>query len=207
MKLYYAETINPRKACAAARYLGSPVEFVRVDLAHGEHTKPKFAALNPNRKVPLLDADGKMIWEACAIMCFLARAAKSDLWPDDERQVDVIRWLSWEARHFLPYAGVFYFEHIIKPMFHIGPADEAAIEKAKPDFRRFAAVLNDHLKGRRYLVGDGLTIADVAVGATLPYAEESHMPIGEFPEIVRWHDRLNELDAWREPFPATRAAA
>ena len=37
MKLYYFETLNPRKACAVARYLGSPVEFVRIDLAKGEN--------------------------------------------------------------------------------------------------------------------------------------------------------------------------
>lgn len=207
MKLFYAETINPRKACAVARYLHSPVEFVRVDLGHGEHLKPDFAAINPNRKVPALETGGKTIWESAAIMCFLARQAGSDLWPDDDRQVEVIRWLSWDARQFLPFAGVFYFEHVIKPMFGIGPADEAEIEKATPNFRRFAAVLDDHLKGRRYLVGDGLTIADFAVAVTLPYAKQSRMPLGEFPEIVRWHDRLNEIEAWREPFPAVGVAA
>ena len=43
MKLYYAETLNPRKVCALARYLGSPVEFVRVDMAKGQHRTADFA--------------------------------------------------------------------------------------------------------------------------------------------------------------------
>src|SRR6478735_10459234 len=44
MKLYYFETLNPRKACRVAKYLGSPVEFVRVDLTKGEHKKPGYLA-------------------------------------------------------------------------------------------------------------------------------------------------------------------
>ena len=55
--------------------------------------------------------------------------------------------------------------------------------------------------------GDRLTIADFAVGVTLPYAEKAQIPVGSFPEVVRWHDRLNELPAWREPFPVAKTAA
>ena len=92
MKLYYAETLNPRKVCAVARYLNVPVEFARVDLSKGENRTAAFLALNPNGKVPVLEIAGRTLWEANAIMCYLARAAQSDLWPDDERQIDVIRW-------------------------------------------------------------------------------------------------------------------
>jgi glutathione S-transferase len=68
-------------------------------------------------------------------------------------------------------------------------------------------VLNDHLRGRTFLVGDAPSLADFAVGITLPYAKIAHIPVAEFPEIERWHDRLNELPAWREPFPKLKAAA
>jgi glutathione S-transferase len=206
-KLYYAETLNPRKACAVARHLNSPVEFVRVDLGKGEHKGPDFSAMNPNQKVPVMDLGDRTIWEANAIMCFLARFASSDLWPNDERQVEVLRWLNWDAQHLLPAAGAFYFQHIIKPMFGLGAPDETALKEAAADFRKYAGVLNDHLRGRKFLVGDTLTVADFAVGVALPYAQTAHMPVAEFSEIERWHDRLNELPAWREPFPEMRAAA
>ena len=93
-KLYYAEVLNPRKACAVARYLNSPVEFVHIDLAKGEQKTPEFLALNPNGKVPALEDGDTRLWEADAIMCHLARAAGSDLWPTDGRQTDVIRTLN-----------------------------------------------------------------------------------------------------------------
>lgn len=206
MKLHYAEVLNPRKACAVARYLHSPVEFVHVDLGKGEQQTPQFLALNPNAKVPVLEDGDHVVWESNAIMAYLARKAGSDLWPSDERQIDVVRWLSWDLTHFTSYAGALYFEHLIKAKFDLGPPDLAVVEEATSNFRAFAGVLNDHMAGRKYLVGDDLTIADFAVAVSLPYAEGAKIPLGEFRELERWHERLNALTAWREPFPSLIAA-
>jgi glutathione S-transferase len=207
MKLYYFETLNPRKACAVAKYLGSPVELVRVDLAKGEQGKPEFLAINPNGKVPALTHGSAKIWEANAVMAYLARAAGSDLWPREEQQIELMRWLTWNSEHFTRHAGTLYFQHIIKPRFGLGPIDAAAVEEATGFFRKFAKVLSDHLAGRKYLLGNALTIADFAVAVTLPYAKAARIPVSEFPEIERWHARLEELPAWREPFPTVKAAA
>ena len=154
MKLYYFETLNPRKACAVARYLGSPVEFVRIDLAKGENRTPEFLAINPNGKVPALAHGDTRLWEADAIMAYLAKAERSDLLPGDERQIDVMRWLSWNAQHFTRHAGMLYFQHIIKPGFFDTAPDAKEVEEATGFFKQFAGVLNDHLRGRKYLVGD-----------------------------------------------------
>ncbi|WP_309083118.1 glutathione S-transferase family protein [Chelativorans sp.] len=206
MKLYYGETLNPRKVCAVARHLNSPVEFVHVDLSRGGHMTPEFTAMNPNRKLPVLEANGRTLWESNAIMCFLARAANSDLWPQDERQIEVLRWLNWDGQHFSHHGGTLYFQYIVKPRFGLGEPDARAVQEATTYWRSFAAVLNDHLRGREYLLGETLTVADFALGVTLPYAEPAHIPVKDFPEIERWHDRLNALPAWREPFPVMAAA-
>jgi len=207
MKLYYDEILNPRKACAVAKYLSSPVQFVRVSLLNGENRKPEFLAINPNGKVPAL-ADGDVtLWEASAVMAYLARKAKSDLWPDDDRQMEVLRWLSYDAHHFGRHAGMLFFQYIVKRMFGLGSPDTAAVEEATAFFRKYAAVVDDHLQGRKYLLGDQLTIADFTMAAALPYAGEAKIPFREFAALARWHDRLNELDAWREPFPKTAVAA
>jgi len=207
MKLYYAETLSPRKACAMAKYLGAPVEFVHVDLSKGEHRTPEYLAINPNGKVPSLTEGGTRLWEADAIMVYLARASRSDLWPADERQIEIMRWLSWNSDHFTRHAGALYFEHLIKPAFLKAMPDPKSVEEETGFFKKFARVLNDHLRGRTYLVGDALTVADFSVAVTLPYAAAARIPLGEFPEIERWHDRLNELPAWREPFPVNTSAA
>lgn len=207
MKLYYFDTLNPRKVCAVARYLNSPVEFVYTNLGKGEHKTDRFLAINPNGKVPALEDGDLKLWEANAIMCHLAGVAGSDLWPQNpEQQIEVMRWLTWNSEHFTRYAGELYFQYLIKPRFNLGDVDNAAVEEATGYVRKYAGILDQHLSNRKFLVGEKLTIADFAVAVTLPYAEEAHIPLAEFPNVVRWHDRLNELPAWREPFPQAKAA-
>jgi glutathione S-transferase len=141
-------------------------------------------------------------------MAYLARAAGSDLWPrDDDRKIEVMRWLSWNSEHFTRHASTLYFQHIIKPAFLRADPDPKAVEEATGFFKQFAAVLNDHLRGHKFLLGDTLTIADFATAVTLPYAEKAKIPYRDYAEVARWHDRMNELPGWREPFPVAKAAA
>ncbi len=67
---------------------------------------------------------------------------------------------------------------------------------------RSAAVREPHLAKRRFLLGDSLSVADFAVGAALPYAQAARLPLSDFPAIVQWHERLNALPGWRNPFGA-----
>ena len=207
MKLHYFETINGRKACVAAKHLNAPVEFVRVNIGKGEQKTPAYLALNPNARVPVLETATGSIWESNAIMAYLAQMMGSDLLPTDQRLPEIVRWLAWSSEHFNRYASRIYFENLVKAHFNLGPADPPMVEEANGYIRKYGAILNDHLKGRRYVVGDTLTIADFAVGAALPYAESARIPLDGFTEIARWGDRLNELPAWRDPYPATKAAA
>ena len=77
-----------------------------------------------------------------------------------------------------------------------------SVEAAQADWRRFAAVLDDHMDGREWLVGSSPTVADFAVAAALPWAKASNIPLAEFTNVLRWHDRMNTMPAWREGFPA-----
>ncbi|MGI9407247.1 MAG: glutathione S-transferase family protein, partial [Hyphomicrobiaceae bacterium] len=106
MKLFYFETPNPLKPCAVAKYLGSPVEFVRVDLGKGEQKDPAYLEVNPNGKVPALEDGDVKLWEAHSIMAYLALKAGSDLWPSDPmQQIQVMKWLNWDTAHFSRHAG------------------------------------------------------------------------------------------------------
>jgi glutathione S-transferase len=78
MKLYYSAVLSPHKACAVARYLKSPVEFVYLDLVKGEQQAPAYLVLNPNGKVPTLVDGERVVWEDDAVMCYLAERAGSE---------------------------------------------------------------------------------------------------------------------------------
>ncbi len=207
MKLYWSDVLSARKTCVAAKYLQSPVEYVYLDMGRGEHKTPEYLALNPNGKVPTLLDGTSALWEADAIICYLSARCDSELWPQDARRFDVIRWLSWAAQHFNRATGTLYFEYIIKPRFNIGSVDADVAAQATSQFRQHAAVLDAQLAARNWLVGDMLTVADFSVAIALPFENEAHIPLHEFSAIRRWHDRLNELDAWREPLPDIAVAA
>ncbi len=206
MTLYYSDVLAPRKACAVAKYLGTDVTFAYLDLRKGERKSPSYLALNPNGKVPTLTDGDQVLWEADAIMCHLSDRAGAELWPHDARQPEVIRWLSWNSQHFLPCGGALYFEYAIKPHFGLGDPDGAVVTEAQDAFRQLAGILNDHLAGRTWLVGEALTVADFSVAVVLPYAGQVPLPLEEFPEVRRWYDRLSAIEAWRTPFPEHHAA-
>jgi glutathione S-transferase len=135
IRLYYSDVLSPRKACAVANYLKAPVEFIYLDLPKGEQQAPAYLAINPNGKVPTLVDGDRILWEADAVMCYLSERMGADLWPQDSsRQLDIVRWFSWDARHFGRASGALYFEHIIKPRFGIGVPDPARIAQAVGEF-------------------------------------------------------------------------
>ena len=200
MKLYVLPPY-PRafKVIALKNHLGIECEMRAVDLGKGDQLTPEYAAINPNKKMPVLEDDGFVLWESNAILFYLAsKKPQSGLWPSDaQRQADVLRWLAWESAHWdAESVGMVGFERVSKGVL-LGPADATFIARGEQNFNRFAAVLNEHLKGRKWLVGGDLTIADFSIGAWIPAAEQLQLPLAKFPEIGCWHNRLASLPAWR----------
>jgi glutathione S-transferase len=200
MRLYVLPP-SPRafKVIALKDYLGIECEVHVVDLANGDQLKPEYIALNPNRKMPVLEDDGYVLWESNAILFYLASKKSSNgLWPSDAKhQADVLRWLAWESAHWdAESIGMVGYEKISKGVIGLGPADPAFIARGEQNFDRFAAVLDGHLKGRKWLTGNDLTIADFSVGAWIPAAERLQLPVARFREIGRWYGGLASLPTW-----------
>ena len=84
----------------------------------------------------------------------------------------------------------------------LGAADPDAIHRAGGEVRRFFAVLDASLMGKRYLVGQGLTIADLGTAATLTYAGPLQLPVAAFANLAPWFERVAALEAWQQTQPA-----
>jgi glutathione S-transferase len=169
MKLFYSRNLNPRVAVAAARYLHSPVEFVRAS-PRDPRNEQAFRAINPNTLVPVLVEDDRTLWETDAIVCRLSSLARSDFWPTDDRAPELQMWISWGTHHFTRAASAFYWEFVVKPTFGDTSVDARALDEATGEFHRFAAVLEDVLSNRLWLVGDGSFYAFFRVATALPLA-------------------------------------
>jgi glutathione S-transferase len=199
MKLYYSRNLNPRVVVAVARHLKSPVEYVPATPRHPAHEEG-FRSINPNTLVPVLVEAHQTLWETDAIACRLSQLARSSFWVSDERLPQMMLWLSWSMQHFTTPAGTHYFERIVRPTFSDVPEDPAVMARDMATFRKYAAILDEYLKRRKWLVDDQLSYADFRTAAVLPFAERAGLPLGDYPNIARWHSQLDELDAWRDPF-------
>jgi glutathione S-transferase len=199
VKLYYSTNLNPRVAVAVARYLKSPVDFIRAS-PRDPRNEDSFRMINPNTLVPVLVEGDISLWEADAIACRLSQIAGSDFWPVGDLLPETVKWLSWSKRHLTLAGEAYYFENIIKPKYLGLPPDPRVVEEAEGDFHRFAKVLDDILASRRWLIDDRLTYADFRTATILPFAKDAKIPVDGYDNILKWAARLDEIDAWRTPF-------
>jgi len=210
MKLYgFTPSPNTWQVRALAAHIGVPLDFVALDFTKGETKTPAFLAVNPTGRTPALTDGDFKLWETLAIMQYVAGKKANPLWPDDTRaRADIGRWQSWNLAHWTrdAWASVLS-ERLIKKMLNLGPSDEAVIAKGVEAFNKEAATLDAHLAKQKNLVGDALTIADFAVASPLFYAKEAELPLGPYPHLRGWSERVMALPCWNETAPQFAVAA
>jgi glutathione S-transferase len=210
MKLYlFPPSTRVLAIVALKNHLALDCELNPIDLGRGDQLTPEYLALNPNRKMPTLKDGEFVLWESNAILFYMAaKRPESGLWPSDLRgQAGVLRWLAWESAHWdAESCGMVAFEKASKAVLGLGAPDPAFIARGEQNFVRFAAVLDDQLKGRAWLIGERPTIADFSIGAFVPSATRLGLPVARFSEIGRWYERLAALPAWRDAVAAQDAA-
>ncbi len=197
-RLYYTHNLNPRVAVATARYLEAPVEYVRIEPKGAD--EEMIRAFNPNTLAPVLvEDDGSSLWETDAITWRLAKLTGSDFWQPD-RLDEMLQWVSWSAHHFTRAGGTYTFENVTMINVPGWTRNAAALAEAEADLGQLGPILDQVLSGRDWLVGGKLSYADFRVATALPFAAAASIPLDGYGNIRRWHDRLNQIDAWREPF-------
>ena len=194
---------SPRafKVMAIANHLGIDTTLRMVDLVKGEQKSPEYAALNPNMRMPTLKDGDYVLWESAAIGQYLAgKKPGSGLLPaDEEARLDVTRWQFWDIAHWDPACALLIFENVVKPVVLMsGEPDSAAIAKGSESFHREARVLDGQLKGKKFVTGDTLTLADFSLGAAMNLAEMARYPVEPYNEIKRWFRTLSALPAWQK---------
>ncbi len=157
--------------------LGVPYEFVLLDMQAKEHLQPEYLAINPIGKVPaIVDGDFKL-WESGAILLYLAQKYGNLSTPEDLAVMN--QWISFANATFGP--GVFV---------------EASRDRELP---RLMSALNQILETQQFLVGDGFTVADVAVGAMLAYTQMMIKPdLSPYPAVLAYLGRIQERPGFQK---------
>jgi len=208
-RIYWIKAQAPLRVLALVKHLGIAAECVELDLMAGALRKPEYAKLNPSMKVPTLVDGDFVLTESSAIMAHLCIEAGSEMWParNAAEQVDVLRWLSWSDGHWSPAVAPFYFEHVVKSTFAIGPPDRAMLEGRRDELARWATVLDGHLAQATFLACGRLTIADFQAASMARYWREAEMPIEKHRNVIRWLDGLMKIPAWADPWPKPGASS
>jgi len=200
MKLYFSRNYNPRLGLATARYLNAPVEYEFASPFAPDQRK-KFRKLNPNLSIPILvEDDGTSLWEADAIACRLSQVTGSDFWRTGAGQPEMIKWLSWGMWNFVRACDRVHYERVTKQRYGQGPILQDAVESGLDEFAASARILGDVLDGQDFLLPDGISYADFRMACVLPYADIAGLPLADFPKVHAWHERLMQIEAWRDPF-------
>ena len=197
--LYYSRNPNPRLAVAVARYLNA-----RVQLEWASPFDPaqatKFRTLNPSLLLPILVENGHALWEADAIACRLCMMTSSNFWRMDSDMPDMIRWISWGKANFVQACDIVHFEFGTKQRYGQGSIDQAKVADGKSLFHLAAQQLDAHLQGRDFLLASGLSYADFRMATFLPFNDVAGLPLAQYPNIMRWNQKLLAVEAWSDPF-------
>ena len=167
--------------------LGHDYRWVDVDSAGGETRTPAYLAKNPNGKVPLLELDdGRRLAESDAILCYLAEG--TPFLPDDRwLRAQTLQWLFFEQYSHEPCIAVARF---IRGWLPPGHPRQAEVPALLQKGMQALGVMEQHLAGRDWFVGDSYGIADIALYAYTNCAGDGGFDLSAFPGICAWLGRV-----------------
>jgi glutathione S-transferase len=200
MKLYELGPTRSIRVRWTLQELDVPFEAIEVDLSQGEHRQPDFLKLNPAGKLPVLVDGDLVLTESVAIVLYLAeKYSDRGFLPETfAERAQMARWLLFTATELEQPLWRITRHTSLYPEERRLPAD---IALARDDFAPMAAVLDDHLRGRRFLLGERVTVADFVAAYTLDWANEVGL-LADFPNLRAYVDRM-----YQRPKAAPRIAA
>ncbi len=174
---------NGYKVRLALAHLGVDYEYTEVDILKGGSRTAEFLKKNPNGRIPVLELeDGTHLAESNAILFYLASG--TELMPEGRVAVArVLQWMFFEQYSHEPYIATsrFLLQHR-----EMTDALRADLDRRRQPGLDALAVLDGHLDGKKFLVGEKLSIADIALYAYTHVADEGGFDLSPYAEVRRW---------------------
>ena len=210
IQLYcFGESGNAYKAALALELSGLDWAPVKVDFFGGETRTPDYrSTINEMGEAPvLMDGEVKLSQSGVIQMYISEKSGKfGGATPQEAREV--MRWVFWDNHKLSSQAGMTRF------LMNFLPEDKRPAEVIgfmQGRLKAAYAVLDAHLSGRDWIVGDGITNADISCCGYLFYPEPFGFDRADWPNIDRWLGRIESLPGWKHPYdlmpgsPADRA--
>lgn len=198
MKLYcFGESGNAYKCALALELTRTAWQPVFVDFFKGEARSPAFLAINEMGEVPVL-VDGDMtLTQSGLILQHIAEKTGQLGGADTAEAREIWRWILWDNHKFSTQVGTTRF------LSNFLPEDKrpaGVIPFLQGRLKVAYTVLDRHLAGREWIVGQGVTIADLSCCSYLYYPEPYGFDRADWPNIDRWLTNIAALPGWRHPY-------
>jgi glutathione S-transferase len=194
MRLYdYAGSCNCYKVRLLLAQLGIAYERVPVDIFAGETLTDEYLAINPARTTPVLETGGRYLTESNAILLFLAQRTRY-LPADPFELAQAAGWLIYEQTDVVPTIGGLRFRLLTQ---RLAGSDRDAVRRRNGALE-LLRLLDDHLTTREFFVGDGYTIADIAVYGYTHLAHEAALDLEPYASVRAWFARVEEQPGFIE---------
>jgi len=202
MQLYHwPMSHNARKARALARHLNLDVEEVVLSMQDKDHKTSDFLAVNPMGQVPAVKDGAYSVWQANAVLIYLAAQSQNPLLGQTAREWGAItQWMLWQSCELSPVVVPLHVENYFKRARGIDP-DTDKRDAAMAKLRELLGILDAALSGQTFLVGERLTVADFAVAGDFTHAQNASFPLADFPNVARWLAAIEAMPAWVETTP------
>jgi len=178
---------NAYKVRLLLHKLGLPVERIEMDVDDGSTRQADFLNRNPVGQVPVLEfPDGTHLAQSNAILVYLAEGTR--FWPSEKlARAQALQWMFFEQYNHEPTIAV--VRHWVA---HLGKtvANEPQLPAKIAGGNRALSIMERHLTGRSFFVGDNLTVADIALYAYTHVADEGGFDLSTFPAITAWLGRV-----------------
>ena len=191
----FAQSGNAYKPALMLELAGADWAPRFVDYFGGETRTPAYRALNAMGEVPVLEHRGRTLSQSGVILDYLAGALGRYGPRDDDERREILRWLLWDNHKLTSYTATYRFMRALAK-----DPDPGAMAEFGRRARAAWTVLDAHLAGRRYVVGDRLTIADLSICGYLFFDDEIGVDWNAYPAIDAWLARLRSEPRWKHPY-------
>lgn len=207
-RLYcFPESGNCYKAALMLALCGAEWEPTFVDYFSGETREaPYREAVNEMGEAPVLLHGPERLAQSGVILHYLSKQFGKFGGSDEHARREILGWILFDNHKFTSYFATHRFLNCLAPT----EPDPAVAQFLRTRAEAAFAIVDKHLAGRDFMVGDEPTIADISMVGYLYYPpDETGFDIGnDFPNIARWLDRVRSLDGWQGPYdliPGKRA--